>query len=177
MTPGPEHLIIAPILIPFFAGALMLVYDERQRRAKLTISLVAVLASLLAALELLVRSKGSELTGNNDIGFYLLGDWAAPWGIILVIDRLSATAGTALGRPVVCDLGLAAADLPAMVGEAPGTRVVTLYGILPGMAAFEAMAAALALLRPGDMLALSANLLPEGDGAMERIVAQYDNAP
>lgn len=90
MTPGPEHLIIAPILIPFFAGALMLVYDERQRRAKLTISLVAVLASLLAALELLVRSKGSELTGNNDIGFYLLGDWAAPWGIILVIDRLSA---------------------------------------------------------------------------------------
>lgn len=90
MTLGPEHLIIAPILIPFFAGALMLVYDERQRRAKLTISLVAVIASLLAAVELLVRSKGSELTGNNDIGFYLLGDWAAPYGIVLVVDRLSA---------------------------------------------------------------------------------------
>ena len=90
MSPGPEHLIVAPILIPFFAGALMLVYDERQRRAKLTISLVAALASLLAAVELLVRSKGSELTGNNDIGFYLLGDWAAPYGIVLVVDRLSA---------------------------------------------------------------------------------------
>ena len=90
MTPGPEHLIIAPILIPFFAGALMLVYDERQRRAKLTISLGAVVAMLLAAVELLVRSKGSELTGNNDIGFYLLGDWAAPYGIVLVVDRLSA---------------------------------------------------------------------------------------
>ncbi|RGP35870.1 monovalent cation/H+ antiporter subunit D [Pseudotabrizicola alkalilacus] len=90
MTPGPEHLIIAPILIPFFAGALMLVYDERQRRAKLTISLVAVAATLLAAIELLVRSKGSALTGNNDIGFYLLGDWAAPYGIVLVADRLSA---------------------------------------------------------------------------------------
>ncbi len=90
MSLGPEHLIIAPILIPFFAGALMLVYDERQRRAKLTISLVAVVASLLAAVELLVRSKGSELTGNNDIGFYLLGDWAAPYGIVLVVDRLSA---------------------------------------------------------------------------------------
>ena len=95
----------------------------------------------------------------------------------VAVDRLSAAAGTALGRPVVCDLGLAAADLPAMVGDAPGARIVTLYGILPGMAAFEAMAAALALLRPGDMLALSANLLPEGEGAMERIVAQYDNAP
>jgi multicomponent K+:H+ antiporter subunit D len=90
MTPGPEHLIIAPILIPFFAGALMLVYDERQRRAKLAISLIAVAATLLAAIELLVRSKGSELTGNNDIGFYLLGDWAAPYGIALVVDRLSA---------------------------------------------------------------------------------------
>jgi multicomponent K+:H+ antiporter subunit D len=90
MSLGPEHLIIAPILIPFFAGALMLVYDERQRRAKLTISLVAVVASLLAAVELLIRSKGSELTGNNDIGFYLLGDWAAPYGIVLVVDRLSA---------------------------------------------------------------------------------------
>jgi multicomponent K+:H+ antiporter subunit D len=90
MTPGPEHLIIAPILIPFFAGALMLVYDERQRQAKLTISLVAVAATLLAAVELLIRSKGSELTGNNDIGFYLLGDWAAPYGIVLVVDRLSA---------------------------------------------------------------------------------------
>ena len=90
MTPGPEHLIIAPILIPFFAGALMLIYDERQRRAKLAISIVAVVATLLAAIELLMRSKGNELTGNNDIGFYLLGDWAAPYGIVLVIDRLSA---------------------------------------------------------------------------------------
>ena len=90
MTPGPEHLIIAPILIPFFAGALMLIYDERQRRAKLAIGLAAVAATLLASVELLVRSKGSDLTGNNDIGFYLLGDWEARYGIVLVIDRLSA---------------------------------------------------------------------------------------
>ena len=90
MTPGPEHLIIAPILIPFFAGALMLIYDERQRRAKLAISLAAVLATLFAAIELLMRSKGNELNGFNDIGFYLLGDWASPYGIVLVIDRLSA---------------------------------------------------------------------------------------
>lgn len=93
----------------------------------------------------------------------------------VAVDRLVGAAGTALGRPVVCDLGLAAADLPAMVGEAPGPRVVTLYGILPGMEAFAAMAAALSLLRPGDLLAVSANLLPEGDGSLEAITAQYDN--
>ncbi|MFP5480492.1 MAG: monovalent cation/H+ antiporter subunit D [Alphaproteobacteria bacterium] len=90
MTLAPEHLIIAPILIPFFAGALMLIYDERQRRAKLMLGLISVAATLVASIELLVRSKGSELTGGNDIGFYLMGDWAAPFGIVLVIDRLSA---------------------------------------------------------------------------------------
>ncbi|WP_395543704.1 monovalent cation/H+ antiporter subunit D [Neotabrizicola sp. sgz301269] len=90
MTLGPEHLIIAPILIPFFAGALLLVYDERQRRAKLTIGLIAIAATLLVSVELLVRSKTSAFTGNSEIGFYLLGDWAAPYGITLVVDRLSA---------------------------------------------------------------------------------------
>jgi len=95
----------------------------------------------------------------------------------VAVDRLAAVPGTALGRPVVCDLGLAAPDLPAMVGEAPGPRVVTLYGILPGMEAFAAMAAALSLLRPGDLLAVSANLLPGGEGALEAVTAQYDNAP
>ena len=95
----------------------------------------------------------------------------------VAVDRLAGASGTALGRPVVCDLGLAARDLAAMVGEAPGIRTVTLYGILPGMEAFEAMGAALALLRPGDLLAVSANLLAGGPDALEEVVAQYDNAP
>ena len=95
----------------------------------------------------------------------------------VAVDRLAGAAGTALGRPVVCDLGLAAADLPAMVGEAPGARVVTLYGILPGMEAFAAMGSALSLLRPGDLLAVSANLLPPGEDELDEVVAQYDNEP
>jgi multicomponent K+:H+ antiporter subunit D len=90
MSISPEHLIIAPVVIPFLAGALTLIYDERQRRAKLAIGVLSCAVTLLAAIELLVRSKGSDLTGGNDIGFYLLGDWAAPYGIVLVVDRLSA---------------------------------------------------------------------------------------
>ena len=31
----PDHLIVAPILIPFVAGALMLFYDDRARAARL----------------------------------------------------------------------------------------------------------------------------------------------
>lgn len=41
-----EHLIIAPILIPFVAGALMLLYDDRQRQAKFWLSLISVAAQL-----------------------------------------------------------------------------------------------------------------------------------
>ncbi|WP_283176283.1 monovalent cation/H+ antiporter subunit D [Gemmobacter sp. 24YEA27] len=85
-----EHLIIAPILIPLIAGALMLLYDESQRKAKLGISIGSTIALLFVAIELLNRSKGSPLSGGNEISFYLLGDWAVPFGIILVLDRLSA---------------------------------------------------------------------------------------
>ena len=85
-----EHLIIAPILIPLIAGALMLLYDESQRKAKLGISIASTVALLFVAIVLLNRSKGSPLSGGNEISFYLLGNWAVPFGIILVLDRLSA---------------------------------------------------------------------------------------
>ncbi|MDT8854227.1 monovalent cation/H+ antiporter subunit D [Paracoccaceae bacterium Fryx2] len=87
---APEHLIIAPVLIPFLAGAVMLLYDDRRRWAKPLLSVASALALLVTAIELLDRSMGTAQTGRNDIGFYLLGDWAMPFGIVLVIDRLSA---------------------------------------------------------------------------------------
>ena len=105
-----EHLIIAPILIPFFAGAVMLLYEDRQRRAKLVISLGAALAMLVVSVELLTRAKTLGLAGGRDIGFYLLGDWAAPFGIVLVVDRLSAK--------MLVLTGLLA--LPALVYSAAG---------------------------------------------------------
>ncbi|TNC47433.1 monovalent cation/H+ antiporter subunit D [Rubellimicrobium rubrum] len=87
----PEHLIIAPILIPFIAGALMLLYgDERQRKARLALSFGSAFALLLVALELLQRASQNPLAEGGAMGFYLLGDWATPYGIVLVLDRLSA---------------------------------------------------------------------------------------
>ena len=85
-----QHLIIAPILIPFIAGALMLLYDDRQRRAKFWLSMVATVLQLLVAIALVLRAKAGGADGSGSIGFYLLGDWQAPFGIVLVIDRLSA---------------------------------------------------------------------------------------
>jgi multicomponent K+:H+ antiporter subunit D len=49
-----------------------------------------VLSLLLVALELLERAaRGPSAEGGN-LGLYLLGDWATPFGIVLVLDRLSA---------------------------------------------------------------------------------------
>ena len=87
---SPEHLVIAPILIPFFAGAIMLFYEDRQRRLKMTLSLASAAALLVAAIALLIRSEGSRATGGNDVGVYLLGNWPPPFAIVLVLDRLSA---------------------------------------------------------------------------------------
>lgn len=90
MSLMPQHLIIAPILIPIIAAALLLFYEDRQRREKRVISLIAVGALLLVAVELLRMSKDIGPTGDSAIGLYLLGDWPPPFAIVLVLDRLSA---------------------------------------------------------------------------------------
>lgn len=90
MNLAPEHLIIAPILIPLIAGALMLLYEDRQRKAKLVISIVSTLLLLGVAVQLLDMSKGTGPSDANRIGLYLLGNWPSPFGIVLVLDRLSS---------------------------------------------------------------------------------------
>lgn len=86
-----QHLIIAPILIPFVTGALMLLYDDRRREAKFWLSMLSAVAQLLIAVQLVLRAKtGGDISDWEGISFYLLGDWAAPYGIVLVLDRLAA---------------------------------------------------------------------------------------
>lgn len=84
---GPDHLIIAPVLIPFVTGAVMLLYDETQRRAKLVMSLFSAAALLVVAVVLISRSVGAEAPA---VGVYLLGNWPVPVSIVLVLDRLAA---------------------------------------------------------------------------------------
>ncbi len=85
--PAPEHLIIAPVLIPLIAGALMLFYEDRQRRAKRVISFFAVAALCVVGHDLLnFASRGTD----GRVGVYLLGNWPPPFAIVLVLDRLAA---------------------------------------------------------------------------------------
>ena len=53
MTGWAHHLIIAPILLPLVAGALLVVYDERRQFLKGLINLFSTLANLAIAIALL----------------------------------------------------------------------------------------------------------------------------
>ena len=79
-----SHLVILPILIPLSAGALLLLVERLGRPAERAIGVVATAALLPVALTLLVQAAGDAPQ------VYYLGDWPAPYGIVLVVDRLSA---------------------------------------------------------------------------------------
>lgn len=89
MTP-PAHLLVMPILVPLLAGAIMLMYDERRRRLKLVIGILSCVLQLGVAAALIGQAGGSAALGRNIVTLYLLGDWPSPYGIVLVLDRLSA---------------------------------------------------------------------------------------
>lgn len=85
-----HHLIIAPILIPLITGAILLLLDERQRFLKAMLGLASTLALFTVALGLFRFAGAIDGPEAARQGVYLLGNWAAPFGIVLVVDRLSA---------------------------------------------------------------------------------------
>lgn len=91
MTGWLHHLIIAPILLPLLASALMLAFDERRRVLKRLLSLATAALLIVNAAALLWFTSDAGNAGAGSPHVYLLGNWAAPFGIVLVVDRLSAT--------------------------------------------------------------------------------------
>ena len=83
----PNHLLIAPVLIPLIAGALMLLYEERDRRERRIIALLSVVAQLVVAGQLIDLASRE---GATTVSLYVLGNWPPPFAIVLVLDRLSA---------------------------------------------------------------------------------------
>ena len=79
-----SHLIIWPIALPLMTGALLLLLE---RRAAGLVPLVACLSSLAG---LVVSMMLLQQADTSVVQVYLLGNWASPFGISLVLDRLSA---------------------------------------------------------------------------------------
>src|SRR5690606_29242091 len=79
------HLVIAPIVLPLAVAAMLLLLEQRALRVAL--SFAAIAALLLIAVTLLISVSEP---GAGAASVYTLGDWPAPFGIVLVLDRLSA---------------------------------------------------------------------------------------
>nr|WP_298059740.1 monovalent cation/H+ antiporter subunit D [uncultured Halomonas sp.] len=79
-----QHLIVFPIVIPLVAGILLLYQRQGLVRYKRMVSVTATVLLLLTTIGLLRQAASGEIT------YYAMGDWQAPFGIALVLDRLSA---------------------------------------------------------------------------------------
>ncbi|MBP6405917.1 MAG: monovalent cation/H+ antiporter subunit D, partial [Ramlibacter sp.] len=82
-----NHLLIAPILLPLVTACLLLLVGDRKHRSQAALGGLALLANLGVAVLLLAQALGG---GANAYGIYLPSNWEAPFGIVLVLDRLSA---------------------------------------------------------------------------------------
>nr|WP_176023515.1 monovalent cation/H+ antiporter subunit D [Brucella pseudintermedia] len=80
------HLIVAPIVLPFLTAAVLLLFDERKRKLKMAINSISTLG--LIAIAITLAGMASEKA--PDALVYLIGNWPAPFGIVLVLDRLAA---------------------------------------------------------------------------------------
>ncbi|MDH4607057.1 monovalent cation/H+ antiporter subunit D [Pseudomonas sp. BN102] len=78
-----NHLQILPILIPLFAGGLLLVLPSNEL-LKRSLSVLATLALVPLALLLMQQADDGQLR------VYALGGWQPPFGIVLMLDRVAA---------------------------------------------------------------------------------------
>ena len=87
-APLMPHLMLAPILLPLLTAALMLLLGEDKQRFKLILNLSSTLLGLGVSIALLGWADQQDATSTMDV--YLAGNWPAPYGIVLALDRLSA---------------------------------------------------------------------------------------
>lgn len=85
MIPWSDHLLIVPIVLPLITGAVMLFIDERRRGLKAALNVASTLALMGVAIALL---RMADAPASTEV--YWLGNWPAPFGIVLVGDRLAA---------------------------------------------------------------------------------------
>ncbi|SLN26869.1 monovalent cation/H+ antiporter subunit D [Pseudooctadecabacter jejudonensis] len=77
------HWIIAPVILPAILAPFIVLAARYHLNIQRVFSVVGILAQIAIAIGLLwVASDGTVI-------LYQLGDWAAPFGIVLVGDRLS----------------------------------------------------------------------------------------
>ncbi|MCD5973797.1 monovalent cation/H+ antiporter subunit D [Pseudomonas quasicaspiana] len=97
-----NQLIVAPILLPLLTAAIMLWLGEKHRPLKARINLLSSILGLAISVTLFMWVQKTGTTGS--IGVYLPGNWEVPFGIVLVVDHLSAMMLVLTGIVGVCAL-------------------------------------------------------------------------
>jgi multicomponent K+:H+ antiporter subunit D len=77
--------LIAPVAIPAMTAALLVLVMRRSLFSQRIVSVAAT------AIQLVVAIGFYFIAGDGEPRIYLLGNWPAPFGIVLVLDRLAAT--------------------------------------------------------------------------------------
>lgn len=85
-----DHLMILPVVLPLAAAAWLLLIDERHRNFKAAINLGSIVILVGVSIALLRAAAAQPQGMSAHIGVYRVGDWPAPFGIVLVVDRLAA---------------------------------------------------------------------------------------
>ncbi len=91
-----NHWLTAPILIPALIGALMLLWMRHDLLLQRVFGVLGTALTLLAALYL------HGLAADGGVHVYRLGNWTAPFGIVLMLDRLAALMLLLTGVLAVC---------------------------------------------------------------------------
>lgn len=91
------HLILVPIVLPLITAALLILLGDKRRRLKSLLNLTSTLTGLGAAVAILLR-----VDHTGELGVYLASNWEAPFGIVLVADRLAALLLVLVGVVGLC---------------------------------------------------------------------------
>lgn len=79
-----DHIVILPVLVPLAAAVLILMANGTSLSIVWQLSLGSALLVLAIAVYMLF------LADDGTVRVYRLGDWPAPYGIVMVLDRVSA---------------------------------------------------------------------------------------
>lgn len=80
-----NHWMVVPMVIPMISAMVCLLIGDRLRLAKRVVGLVGVIGVLAVSVHMMSVASTGEIT------VYTFGSWPADYGIVFVLDRLSAT--------------------------------------------------------------------------------------
>jgi multicomponent K+:H+ antiporter subunit D len=79
-----NHWLIAPVLVPALMGPLMVLWMRHDLLQQRVFGTFGTFLTLIVAIKLNLMAAGGEVL------VYRLGNWSAPFGIVLMLDRLAA---------------------------------------------------------------------------------------